>query len=63
MQLYHWLSRIPFLQRYSRKFLFVAFAGLQVPLLGVAGFVFLFPHAGLTPGGWLGLRCWPRPPR
>jgi signal transduction histidine kinase len=55
MQLYHWLSRIPFLQRYSRKFLFVAFAGLQVPLLGVAGFTFLFPHAGLTPGGWLGL--------
>ena len=55
MQLYDWLSRIPFLQQYSRKFLLVAFAGLQAPLLGVAGFVFLFPHAGLTSGQWLAL--------
>jgi signal transduction histidine kinase len=55
MQLYNWLSRIPFLQRYSRKFLFVAFAGLQAPLLGMAGFAFLFPHAGLTAGQWLAL--------
>jgi signal transduction histidine kinase len=55
MQVYHWLSRIPFLQRYSRKFLFVAFAGLQVPLLGMAGFTFLFPHAGLSAGQWLAL--------
>jgi signal transduction histidine kinase len=55
MQLYDWLSRIPFLQRYSRKFLFVAFAGLQAPLLGVAGFAYLFPQAGLTSGQWLAL--------
>jgi signal transduction histidine kinase len=55
MQLYDWLSRIPFLQRYSRKFLFVAFAGLQAPLLGMAGFAFLFPHAGLSSGQWLAL--------
>lgn len=48
MKLYDNLSRIPFLNRYSHKFLFVSFAGIQLPLLGFIGCLLLFPEAGFT---------------
>ncbi|MGY0391338.1 sensor histidine kinase [Bizionia sp. KMM 8389] len=35
MKIYHQLSRLPFLKKYSYKFLFVAFLGIHLPLLGV----------------------------
>ncbi len=55
MQLYHKLSQIPFLQKYSRKFLFVAFIGIHVPLLGVTATVLLIPNAGFTGVQLLGM--------
>ncbi len=48
MQLYARLSRIPFLHRYSYKFLFVSFIGIHIPLLGVTSCLFFFPEAGFT---------------
>lgn len=37
--LYQSLSRVPFLSRsYSRKFLFIAFLGIHIPLIGLIGF-------------------------
>ncbi|MDN3491661.1 sensor histidine kinase [Winogradskyella bathintestinalis] len=35
MKIYHSLSKIPFLKKYSYKFLFVAFLGIHIPLLGI----------------------------
>ncbi|WP_026976602.1 sensor histidine kinase [Flavobacterium tegetincola] len=36
MHLYNWLSKIPFLSKsYSNKFLFVAFLGIHIPLIGL----------------------------
>ena len=36
MNLYVWLSKIPFLRKsYSNKFLFVAFLGIHIPLIGL----------------------------
>lgn len=36
MKLYFWLSKIPFLKNsYSNKFLFVAFLGIHIPLIGL----------------------------
>lgn len=36
MKLYFWLSKIPFLRNsYSNKFLFVAFLGIHIPLIGL----------------------------
>lgn len=39
MKIYELLSRVPFLKRYSFKFLFVAFLGIHIPLLAVIGFI------------------------
>ncbi|HLV40297.1 HAMP domain-containing sensor histidine kinase [Xanthomarina sp.] len=35
MKTYHFLSQISFLKKYSYKFLFVAFLGIHIPLLGI----------------------------
>src|SRR5690606_3769484 len=35
MRTYHILSQISFLKKYSYKFLFVAFLGIHIPLLGI----------------------------
>lgn len=35
MNVYAWLSRLSFLNKYSYKFLFVAFLGIHVPLIGI----------------------------
>ena len=38
MRTYHILSKISFLNKYSYKFLFVAFVGIHIPLLGIISF-------------------------
>lgn len=35
MKIYHFLSQLSFLKKYSYKFLFVAFLGIHIPLLGI----------------------------
>src|SRR5690606_12091761 len=35
MKTYHKLSQVSFLKKYSYKFLFVAFLGIHIPLLGI----------------------------
>ncbi|HCX21500.1 MAG: hypothetical protein CMB80_30475 [Flammeovirgaceae bacterium] len=45
MKVYGILSRVPFLKRYSFKFLFVAFLGIHIPLLAVIG-VILYNQGG-----------------
>lgn len=49
MHLYGKLSQVPFLHRYSYKFLFIAFAGIHIPLLGIIGILAFSPAAWLTP--------------
>ncbi|WJS92844.1 HAMP domain-containing histidine kinase [Flavobacterium johnsoniae] len=45
MKLYHTLSQISFLKRsYAFKFLFVAFIGIHIPLIGILFFVLYFQH-------------------
>lgn len=45
MQLYHNLSQISFLKNsYAFKFLFVAFVGIHIPLIGILFFVLYFRH-------------------
>jgi hypothetical protein len=39
MKIYHQLSNIKFLKKYSYKFLFVAFIGIHIPLIGMIVFV------------------------
>ena len=45
MKIYGYLSKVPFLKRYSFKFLFVAFLGIHIPLLAVIG-VILYNQGG-----------------
>ncbi|WP_343592354.1 HAMP domain-containing sensor histidine kinase [Flavobacterium sp.] len=46
MKLYHTLSQISFLKRsYAFKFLFVAFIGIHIPLIGILFFVLYFQHS------------------
>jgi signal transduction histidine kinase len=45
MKLYHRLSQISFLKKsYAFKFLFVAFIGIHIPLIGILFFVLFFEH-------------------
>lgn len=45
MKLYHNLSQISFLKRnYAFKFLFVAFIGIHIPLIGILFFVLYSDH-------------------
>ncbi|WP_379818724.1 sensor histidine kinase [Flavobacterium artemisiae] len=45
MKLYHTLSQISFLKKsYAFKFLFVAFIGIHIPLIGILFFVLYFKH-------------------
>lgn len=45
MKLYHNLSQISFLKKsYALKFLFVAFIGIHIPLIGILFFVLFFEH-------------------
>lgn len=45
MNLYHTLSQISFLKKsYAFKFLFVAFIGIHIPLIGILFFVLYFKH-------------------
>jgi signal transduction histidine kinase len=45
MKLYHNLSRISFLKKsYAFKFLFVAFIGIHIPLIGILFFVLYYNH-------------------
>lgn len=41
MKIYHWLSQIKFLSKYSYKFLFVAFLGIHIPLIGILLFILI----------------------
>lgn len=41
MKLYQFLSRIGFLKKYSAKFMFIAFLGMHIPLLGIIVFLIL----------------------
>jgi len=50
MQLYHLLSRFRFLNRYSYKFLFIAFLGIHIPLLGLIFFIVLSPEPKFSAG-------------
>lgn len=50
MQLYHSLSKFKFLNRYSYKFLFIAFLGIHVPLLGLIFFIVLSPEPKFSAG-------------
>ncbi|MFB9079862.1 sensor histidine kinase [Flavobacterium procerum] len=46
MKLYHKLSQIGFLKKsYAFKFLFVAFIGIHIPLIGILFFVLYFKHS------------------
>ncbi|WP_433763328.1 sensor histidine kinase [Flavobacterium ginsenosidimutans] len=46
MKLYHKLSQISFLKKsYAFKFLFVAFIGIHIPLIGILFFVLFFEHS------------------
>lgn len=49
MKIYEQLSKIGFLTRYSYKFLFVAFLGIHVPLVGIIAFVVLTQGQSLNP--------------
>lgn len=44
MKLYTWLSQIPFLKKsYALKFLFIAFLGIHVPLIGIVVYILFHP--------------------
>jgi hypothetical protein len=46
MELYSKLSKIGFLKNnYAFKFLFIAFLGIHIPLIGVICFVLFFEHS------------------
>lgn len=46
MKLYHTLSKIGFLKKsYALKFLFVAFIGIHIPLIGILFYVLFFQHS------------------
>ena len=48
MKIYGYLSRVPFLKRYSFKFLFIAFLGIHIPLLAVIGFILYNQGGGFS---------------
>ena len=48
MKIYGILSKVPFLKRYSFKFLFVAFLGIHIPLLAVIGFILYNQGGGFS---------------
>lgn len=45
MKIYGILSKVPFLKRYSFKFLFVAFLGMHIPLLAVICYILYYEGA------------------
>jgi signal transduction histidine kinase len=49
MKIYNQLSQIGFLKKYSYKFLFVAFIGIHIPLIGIIIFVISSQGEKLTP--------------
>lgn len=50
MKLYTWLSNIPFLRKsYVLKFLFVAFLGIHIPLIGIVIYILFHPNI-ISPG-------------
>ncbi len=50
MKLYTWLSNIPFLRKsYALKFLFVAFLGIHIPLIGIVVYILFHPKI-ISPG-------------
>ena len=55
MKYYKFLSRLPFLNKYSHKFLFVSFLGIHVPLIGLILFIVLGPAAVLEPATVVGI--------
>ncbi|TYB71518.1 HAMP domain-containing histidine kinase [Bizionia gelidisalsuginis] len=48
MKTYHRLSQLSFLKKYSYKFLFVAFIGIHIPLLGIIGYVLFATSVSIT---------------
>ncbi|MCR9082739.1 MAG: HAMP domain-containing histidine kinase [Cyclobacteriaceae bacterium] len=50
MYVYHSLSRISKLSKYSYKFLFIAFLGIHIPLIGIIIYSLLGNHVELTQG-------------
>ena len=50
MRLYDLLSKFRFLNRYSHKFLFIAFLGIHIPLLGLIFFIVLSPEPKFSAG-------------
>ena len=50
MKLYSYLSKVRFLNRYSYKFLFIAFLGIHIPLLGLISFIVLSPEPKFSAG-------------
>lgn len=49
MNIYNKLSKISLLKRYSYKFLFVAFIGIHIPLIGIIAFVIITQGEALSP--------------
>ncbi len=47
MKLYRTISKIPFLKSYSQKFLFIAFIGIHIPLLGIILWL-LYGHSEIS---------------
>lgn len=46
MKLYTWLSHIPFLRKsYVLKFLFIAFLGIHIPLIGIVVYILFHPNS------------------
>ncbi len=53
MRIYEILSRLFLLKKYSHKFLFVAFLGIHIPLIGMIVFVILGDQTPMTQGKML----------
>lgn len=49
MNIYNYLSGLPFLKKYSHKFLFIAFLGIHVPLIGIILYIVLGKQEVLSP--------------
>lgn len=49
LQTYHILSKIKFLKKYSFKFLFVAFLGIHIPLIGLIFFILFADITNISP--------------
>lgn len=50
MHIYHSLSQIKPLSKYSYKFLFIAFLGIHIPLIGIIFYILLGNHGQLSQG-------------